>query len=115
MYPAPHGAVCAALLPYVMEVNLRAAMTRAPEQETLQRFREIARLLTNSPQASAADGIAWVTDLCRELKVPPLREFGITNNDLPVICDKAAVASSMKGNPVQLTSEEMREILERAF
>src|ERR1700736_464652 len=31
MFPAPHGAVCAALLPHVLEVNLRALSERLPD------------------------------------------------------------------------------------
>ena len=30
-FPAPHGAVCAALLPHVMAANIRALRQRAPE------------------------------------------------------------------------------------
>jgi len=32
---APHGAICARLLPYVMQVNLRALQSRAPESPAL--------------------------------------------------------------------------------
>ena len=38
MFPAPHGAVCAALLPHVMEVNIRALRARAPDSEALRRY-----------------------------------------------------------------------------
>ena len=34
MFDAPHGAICAALLPHVMEINWRAALARAPQSET---------------------------------------------------------------------------------
>ena len=46
MFPAPHGAVCAALLPHVMEMNLRALRARQPASETLPRYEEVARILT---------------------------------------------------------------------
>ena len=35
MFPAPHGAVCAALLPHVMAANLSALRARAPASEAL--------------------------------------------------------------------------------
>ena len=35
--------------------------------------------------------------------------------DLPVLVEKAAQASSMKGNPIELTAEELREIISRAL
>ena len=115
MFSAPHGAVCAALLPHALEVNLRALRQRAPDSESLRRFEEIARILTGGPTATPADGIKWVRDLCAMLQIPPLSAYGITQGDLPVLCDKAAAASSMKGNPISLANDEMREILERAW
>ena len=32
-FPAPHGAICAAILPYGMEINLRALRARAPQSD----------------------------------------------------------------------------------
>jgi alcohol dehydrogenase class IV len=44
MFPqAPHGAVCAALLPHVMRVNLRALHERDPGSAALHRYDQVAR------------------------------------------------------------------------
>lgn len=115
MFPAPHGAVCAALLPHVMEVNLSALQRRAPGSEVLRRFDEIARILTGTLQAKAEDGVKWVQELCAALQVPRLGAYGITKNDVSELCDKAVAASSTKGNPIALEKTEMREILDRAI
>ena len=112
MWPAPHGAVCAALLPLVLEVNVRAVRERAPER--LARFDEVARLLTGRPHAVAADAVAWIEALVRELQIPPLRAYGVTEADIPLLVQKAEKASSTKGNPVVLTREELTEIAMRA-
>src|ERR1035441_1554718 len=109
MFPAPHGAVCAALLPHAMDVNIRALRARAPEK--LTRYHEIARLLTGRPHATALDGVAWIADLCRELEIPPLRTYGVAQSDLAVVSEKAAQSSSMKGNPILLNAEELCEIV----
>jgi alcohol dehydrogenase class IV len=113
MFPAPHGAVCAAILPYAFEVNVRAVRSRAPER--IGRFDEVARLVTGNPQAAAADGAAWIVDLVRRLEIPPLRTYGVTERDIPVLVEKGAQASSMKGNPVALTQEELCEIISRSI
>ena len=113
MFPAPHGAVCAALLPHAMEVNVGALRARSPEK--LERYHEVARLLTGKPHATAHDGAAWVAALCRKLEIPPLRSYGVTQGDLPLLVEKAAQANSMKGNPIVLTEEELREIISRAL
>ncbi len=115
MFPAPHGAVCAALLPHAMEVNLRALRQRAPGTETLRRFEEIARILTGRPAATADEGVEWIRELCATLQIPPLSAYQISPGDVPSLCAKAAVASSMKGNPIVLAEEERYEILARAL
>jgi alcohol dehydrogenase class IV len=115
MFPAPHGAVCAALLPHVMEINLRALRGRLNESEALQRYDTIAAILTGSEKATSEDGIRWVSDLCKSLQIPGLRAYGVTETDSAVLVEKAAKASSMKANPIPLTTEELTEALQRAL
>ncbi len=115
MFPAPHGAVCAAVLPHAMDVNVRALKARAPESRALRRYGEIARLVTGNAAAGAGDGVAWVTDLCRTLEIPPLQAYGVGQQHASGIAVKAASASSMKGNPISLTADELKEIVLRAL
>lgn len=115
MFPAPHGAVCAALLPHVMAANLRALRARQPDSPALERYAEIGRLLTGRPQAGAEDGVVWVQDLVAALDIPPLRTYGLTEADVPAVVEKAAQASSMKANPLPLTRDELAAILRRAI
>ncbi len=111
MFPAPHGAVCAALLPYGIEMNIRALRTRNPAGETLRRYETVARVLTGHSQARAQDAVEWTRDICRELQIPPLRAYGVHEGDWPALVEKAAHASSMKGNPIALTPDELLEVL----
>ena len=115
MYPAPHGAVCARLLPHVMRTNLGALRARQPGSDLSRRYDEIAELLTGIPGASAEEGIAWVDELCGALQVPPLRTYGVAEADLPDIIEQARSASSMRGNPIALDQEELLSILRRAL
>ena len=110
-WKAPHGALCAALLPHGMAANVAALRARAPQHPALERYAAIARLLTGRNEASAEDGIDWVRALCAELNVPALRAWGITEADLPAVVEKAARASSMQANPLPLTSEELLAVL----
>jgi alcohol dehydrogenase class IV len=106
-WKAPHGALCAALLPHGMAANVAALQARAPQHPALERYTAIARMFTGRNEASAAEGIDWVRALCIELNVPPLRAWGITEADLPGVVEKAARASSMQANPLPLTGEEL--------
>jgi alcohol dehydrogenase class IV len=114
-FSAPHGAICAALLPHVMDVNLRVLQERLPQSTALPRFTKIARWLTGRGQAEARDGIEWVRQLCLELNIPRLSSYGLSVKDVPALCEKAAAASSMKANPLPLTSSELHEILSAAL
>jgi alcohol dehydrogenase class IV len=115
MFPAPHGAVCAAVLPHAMAINIEALRRRAPGSPSLRRYAEAACLLTGLPHATAEDGARWVAALCRRLDIPPLRTYGVTGGDIPGLATRAAQASSMKANPIALTEDEMREIMARAI
>ena len=115
MFDAPHGAICARLLPPVMETNIRALASREPNAETLARYAEIARIVCGRGDARALDGAAWAAELAQELEIPPLSAYGVTRDHLREIVDKASRASSMKGNPLTLTPGELTAILERAL
>ena len=115
MFRAPHGAVCAALLPHVMAVNRRALQERAPDSPLAARYEEVARLLTGNPAASAEEGVAWVARLARDLEVPSLAACGVKAEHVPLIVERAAVASGTKANPIELTRDELAEILRRAI
>ena len=114
-FPAPHGAVCAALLPGVMAMNLRALRARAPQSPALGRYREIARLLTGETETMEESGVEWVRELCHDLGIPRLGAHGLGVRHVEELCLKASQASSMKANPLTLTPAELREILTAAI
>jgi alcohol dehydrogenase class IV len=111
VFDGPHGAICAALLPHGMAINIRASRARAPEGETLRRYETVARLLIGKPDAVPEDGVEWVRHLCRELQIPPLSSYGIQERDVPTLVEEASRASSTKANPITLTMDELRELI----
>jgi len=115
MRPAAHGMICAALLPEVMAANIRALGERQPGHPALERCRETAVIMTGRPGAGAQDGVDWVRELARRLAVPSLGELGFTASQADEAVSKASQASSMKGNPVALTEEELAAIYRNAL
>jgi len=115
MFPAPHGAVCAALLPQGLETNLRALRQRQPGSDTLRRFEKVAQLLTGQPKAAPEQAVDWVRRLIEDLKIPRLGAYGIRSEHVDNVVEKAAKASSMKANPIVLTRENLHWMLERSL
>jgi alcohol dehydrogenase class IV len=114
-FPAPHGAICARLLPLIMAMNVGALTTRASDSLALSRYEEVARLLTGRGEATIADGIRWIHALTTDLGIPPLSQYGMTVADIPAVAAETQRAGSTKGNPIGLTDEELAEALRRAI
>ncbi len=115
MTDAPHGVICGKLLPVVCQANVRALQDRTPASPALARFNEVGRLLTGRDTARASDAVTWIQDLCHVLRLPGLRRYGLSESDFPTAAAKARNASSMKGNPIELTDEELLSILRQAI
>ena len=115
MFTSPHGAVCGSLLPHVMATNVSALKKRLPASPALARYDELACIVLDDRLASASDGIRWVQDLCKQLETPHLSAYGINEKDFPDIIKKSQDASSMRGNPIELTDAELQAILEQAI
>jgi alcohol dehydrogenase class IV len=115
MFPAPHGAVCARLLPLVVERNVAALRARAPDSPVLGRYDEVARILTGRASARADDAVVWLRDLVHELQVPPLGRYGLASAHVAEVVQKSKRASSMQGNPIALTDDELARTLEAAI
>jgi alcohol dehydrogenase class IV len=115
MYPIPHGVACARLLPFVMEANIHALQARDPEGQALQRYHEVAVILTGHDDVDPMDGAGWVARLAAALNIPPLSEYSVKREDFGSIIEKSQRASSMKGNPIVLTDSELEWVLSSAL
>jgi alcohol dehydrogenase class IV len=98
-----------------MDINIRALNKRATDSPGLERYNELARILTRSAKARAKDGISWVRDLCQTLQIESLADLGLNKVDFTAVVAKSQKASSMQGNPICLTEDELLEILQVAF
>ena len=115
MYDAPHGAICAALLPPVIEANIKALQAREPDNPALNRYHQAAQVLLGAASANASDAIAWIGETSQLLGIPGLGQYGVNRHDFAEIVAKSAAASSMKGNPIRLTDGELTAILQAAL
>ena len=110
----PHGVACAALLAPVMLANVAALRAGPPGHPALARYAEAAALLTGDPKAAIEDGIGWVRETLALLRIPGLGTFGLAPEHAADIAAQALRSSSMRGNPVALSQDDLRTILARA-
>lgn len=110
MFNAPHGAVCAKLLPSVVATNINASRL-AGLSNTLEKFQEIASLVFDDKEVALDSLVHWLEELIKYLKIPGLSHWGVTVNDIPQIVEKAQSSSSMKGNPIKLDENTLAAIL----
>jgi alcohol dehydrogenase class IV len=108
MWKAPHGAVCAALLPAVVRANVTALAKRDPKSPVLGRYREIDQLVGD-------DAASWTQNLRTALGTPGLGTMGVRAQDVPLLVAKAKVASSMRGNPIVLTDDELAAVVHESM
>jgi alcohol dehydrogenase class IV len=96
-------------------VTFRALGERAPQHPALARGEEIAVRLTGADGVTFADGLTWLDELRLALEIPGLGRYGLAAADVPAVVAAAARASSTKAHPIELTDDELTEILTRAL
>ena len=103
MYNAPHGAICAALLPPVIKANIHALQQRQPENLALRRY-EVCRaihLVSIAPPPRTGqcrrvcvyatlrdpqDAVDWIEETSRIFGIPGLGAYGIEEKGLRRNC-----------------------------
>ena len=112
---APHGAVCACLLPIVFETNWQALQKRSPASPVLLRFKSIAQILIGKPTAEIPEAVKWLYALRADLSIPSLSHFGLNESMISDIAAQAQKAGSMTGNPIRLADTELSSILRQSL
>ena len=107
-FPIPHGT----LLAEATKINIKALEQRADadnDNPALDKYAHLAMLMTakNAHQAL----IDLLEDWTNKLNLPRLKSFGLQDSDLGKIVENSR-GSSMKTNPIVLTDNEIRLILE---
>src|SRR2546427_1060790 len=111
IHDVPHGALTARLLAPVMEYNY------AGEPE---RFARIAQALGldvrgASVWGSAEMAVEAVYDLTENVEVPTMPEIGFSEDEIPLLAEKAAADPQSIGNPRDVDVKAYRKIYARAF
>lgn len=112
MYPIPHGTVCGTLLSAATEVIIDKLFDLEEESNTaLIKYAEAGKYLSLRDYGTVEDNCRGLVDtLARwteEFSLNRLGIYGITDADIPIICDK----TGRKNTPVDLDTGDLVEIL----
>ena len=111
VHDAPHGALTGRLLAPVMEYNYSGEP---------QRFARIAQGLgleiANKTIWKAAElSVEYVYQLTEDLDIPSLNELGFSEEEIPMLAEKAEADSQTIGNPRDVDAANYERIYARAF
>ena len=108
--PAPHGAVCGALLPPVLAANAKAAKGVAAG-----RISEVQNWISRAFEVETDHAITALHRWSTHHGLPRLSQMGLWQDDLQDIAQASLGSSSMRSNPVVLTLDELTDILYAAY
>ncbi len=113
-HPIPHGIVCGTLVARATEVNISAMLNREPDNQALQKYERLAKLLCRTSFNSREQAWEALTSLLAEwterIRLPLLSSYGVMPKHLDHIVAHSR-GSSMKTNPIVLTDAEITDIL----
>src|SRR5213593_1120595 len=111
VHDAPHGALTARLLGPVMEYN------HSGEPERFARMAAAFGLDVRgvSTWRAAEMAVEYVHDLTRDVDIPSMHELGFSEDEIPMLADKAFADPQTIGNPRDVDAAAYRRIYKQAF
>jgi alcohol dehydrogenase class IV len=111
MFVIPHGVVCGTLMASANSIIIRELRKYDNNSPALKKYSSLGRLFLGDDGKSDdyyIDGfVEHLNKLTCNLKLPKLKQYGIRENDIQSICEN----TDIKNNPVNLTREDLIEIL----
>ena len=117
-FPIPHGVVCGTLVASATEVNIRAMQEQEPENPALERYVKVAEILCDGHFPDHETAFNALIKLLQQwtelLHLPTLSKLGVSENDFDLIIANCR-GSSMKTNPIVLSDQQVKSILNKRF
>jgi len=112
LFKIPHGVICGIIFPETVRMSIYELMLNKNENEYhLRKYARLGEVLTGTCFKNiekACDGLVeFLINLKNSLGLPGLGKFGVTEKDAEII----ALKTSNKNNPVQLSTEALKQIV----
>ena len=111
-FDIPHGVVCGTLVGELIRINIKKLQSDYEKNGIyLEKYAEIGRVFSEKKDLDTDSAckalIEEINSLIDFMNIPKLGSYGITEADLDRIIDK----TGNKNNPVELSKEELKEML----
>ena len=111
LFDTAHGVAMAILLPYVMEFNRPVVK---------EKFRDIAEALGvdtrgMDDEEASEEAVRIVRQMNVDLKIPTLKDEGVTDEDLPELARRSAMNVCVPSNPRPVTEKDFLDIFKVAL
>ncbi len=106
-----HGAICGRLLPHVLMLNVRALRDRDPANPARRRLDEVAGWIADAHDSTLDEAFEFLESRVDLLGVARLGAIGLKWGAFRDVAGKSTRASSMRGNPIELTEDELVQVL----
>lgn len=113
-FPIPHGVACGTTVAAATAMNIRVLRQRQAESSALEKYAAVGRVVSRNPTLSDVDAqdalVAQLAAWTRQTAIPSLREYGVSEKDIPRIVANSR-GNSMQTNPIRLADGEIGDIL----
>ncbi|HDZ39289.1 MAG TPA: iron-containing alcohol dehydrogenase [Marinobacter sp.] len=108
---APHGAICGALLP----AGIAANRDNVVDAEHIARIKQVIDWIADVFETSRDDALPRFHQWISQNGLPGLASIGVTEEHIISASQSAAGSSSMKANPVVLSTASIENIMRQSF
>ena len=108
---AAHGALCGSLLSFGLALN----EAQISDEKIKQRFADVRQWLAAGLDVEPSNAWESLREWSQHAGLGNLHDLGVPRDALEPAALAASSSSSMKANPVMLTSEQLLEMLEAAW
>ena len=114
-FSIPHGEVCGSLLYDATRINMDAMLARDTENIALKKYADVGRMMLHDEslddELACSKLLKLLKKWSKELKMPKLSTYGVKKSDILRLIANIS-GGSMSTNPIMLTEEELRQLIE---